>query len=140
NEIDKFGNNLQRLNRTEAQSLETRNFQGATDQFVEARLRMKIAAVCAQMDSREDDLFIAARDQAADFIQGRIRIDASAAASHRRNDAEGAIRVTAILDLHDRSRAAAGTQVGCGFQLALQEDAAANYFGAAMRGEVFIKD
>src|SRR5438067_11370266 len=96
-ELDDFGNDLQRLDRTEGQSLETGKFQRAADQFVEARLRMKVAAVCAQMDPRKDDLFIAARDQAADFIQRSLRIDASAAASHRRNDAEGAIRVAAVL-------------------------------------------
>src|SRR5437870_1044330 len=53
-EVNKFGHHFERLDRTETQAGKTWNFKRAADQLVKARLGMKIAAVCAEMNSGKD--------------------------------------------------------------------------------------
>ena len=50
-QIDQFGNDLQRLDRTHAQSFETAHLESPANQFVKARLRLKVASVCSQVNS-----------------------------------------------------------------------------------------
>src|SRR5207237_10676729 len=110
-------------------------FERTANQFVKSCLRLQIAPVGSEMNSGENDFFIAARHQIAYFGKSRFWFDAAAAAAHRRNDAEGTVRVAAMLHFDHRAGLATGTGVRCGLELALEENAAAQDLRAAMRLE-----
>ena len=110
-QINQFRNDLQRLDRTQAQSFEAGHLEYTANQFVQGCLRLKVAAICSQMNSRENDFLVAASHEIAHFRNCGFGSNAPAASANRRNDAEGTIGVAAVLYFYDRARASAGTDV-----------------------------
>ena len=69
---------------------------------------IQVAPVAAQIDSRKHHFLIAGVFQLPDLLQHFFRRQAAALPAHRGDDAEGAARVAAILDLQRGARAIVG--------------------------------
>ena len=85
------------------------------------------------MYSRKHDFFVAPLNQCPHFAEDQVGIETSAATADRRNDAERAIRISSILNFHDRARAAGSAEMCFGFEFVLEKDVAAENFCSAIR-------
>src|SRR5262245_20068962 len=134
NEIDNLGSHLQRLDGAEAESLETRYLEHCRNQFVKGNLPGQIAAVGAQVNPGQHNLFVAALNEFSDFLQRGLRLNTTAPSTDGWNNAERTIRVAPVLNLNYGTCAAARTEMRERFQLALEENVAAKNFGVAVLG------
>ena len=134
NEIDDFRSHLRGSIELSRRRCEPERFRECRSiEFLQRSPRIQIPSVRSKVNSGEHDFLVAAIDQSADLLNNGCRRQASASSSDRRNDAERTVRVAAILDLHDRARPAAGTQMRLRLQFILEKDVAAENFGAAVQ-------
>jgi hypothetical protein len=121
-------------------SIQFGNFvEHAASQCNQRRRDIQIAPIRSEMDAGKDDLFVTSLDQAPDFGENQIRIHAPAAPTHRGNDAERAVGITAVLNLDDGARTAGGSGMCARLKFLFQKDIAAEYFRSAGRSEVLME-
>ena len=123
--LDQFVAPIHRLHRADAQLLQLGLLYDGPHQIGKALLRLQVPAPAPQIDARDHHLAIARLDQLAHLAQYFFPGQRPAAPAHRRNHAERAAVVAAILHFEVGPRALrAGGKHRRGEQLGMREDVA----------------
>src|SRR5688572_4367361 len=103
---------LERLDRTQSQSFQTRVVvEDRNNEVPQSCPWIQIPTIRAQMNTGKDDFLVASMDQRSNFLDDSYQRQAAASSPNCRNNAEGTVGITAILHFNDCPRPAGGAEV-----------------------------
>src|ERR1700680_1210287 len=95
---------VHRLNRADAQPLDTRLIQNPPQKLNQLDPRRQIPPVRAQIDPAQHNFPVSRRTQSRNLLDDERWLQAAASSAHKGNHAVGAAAVASVLNLHDRTR------------------------------------